>query len=105
MMGSVNGKNDGVNEGAPEEDDIFEQDIKHEAELDSVAGEDSVTCPACKGEGITLCANDDDENDKDFDTCSICGGSGKLEEYEGGELGEDEWDRLTEDAKEFGGRD
>lgn len=106
MSEFVNGKNDGVNEAAPDEDDIFEQDIKYEAERDRLDGVvDATICPNCHGEGTTLLANDNDENDKDFGDCAVCGGSGELMDIEDGELGEEEWNRLAEDAEQFANRD
>lgn len=80
-------------ESVNEEQDYIDPDEAYEREQEQAAMEgelDIVTCPVCKGEGITLVANDDDENDRDFGTCSICGGSGEIEGCDD----EDEWARL-----------
>lgn len=33
-------------------------------------------CLSCQGEGIAYSQDDNDEEDKDFKTCTVCGGSG-----------------------------
>lgn len=96
MSNLVDNKNDGVNEGASEDDDIFTQDEKLEKEREQAAMEDDsdvVVCSVCRGEGTTLVMNDNDENERNFDTCQTCGGSGELLACDN-ETEEDEWERF-----------
>ena len=39
-------------------------------------------CTHCHGSGMTLSQNGDDENDRDFDDCQACQGTGYLTELD-----------------------
>lgn len=57
----------------PKEDEEFESLDEGSEEDFSLEGE---PCPVCQGEGIAYSQDDNDEEDKDFKTCTVCGGSG-----------------------------